>query len=97
MFGLAVENDRRGNDDEAMALYNRAANCFPSHVGALLNLGIMYEDMQRYDLAQSCYQRILDVYPDHEQARLFYKDSLGSRDQLYDEEAQKRTDACRRY
>jgi len=92
MFGLAVENDRRGNDDEAMALYNRAANCFPSHVGALLNLGIMYEDMQRYDLAQSCYQRILDVYPDHEQARLFYKDSLGSRDQLYDEEAQKRTD-----
>ncbi|MDP6722466.1 MAG: DNA-directed RNA polymerase subunit alpha C-terminal domain-containing protein, partial [Pirellulaceae bacterium] len=54
--------------------------------------GIMYEDMQRYDLAQSCYQRILDVYPDHEQARLFYKDSLGSRDQLYDEEAQKRTD-----
>ncbi|HJN07379.1 MAG TPA: DNA-directed RNA polymerase subunit alpha C-terminal domain-containing protein [Pirellulaceae bacterium] len=92
MFGLAVENDRRGNDDEAMALYSRASNCFPSHVGALLNLGIMYEDMQRYDLAQSCYQRILDVYPDHEQARLFYKDSLGSRDQLYDEEAQKRTD-----
>ena len=92
MFGLAVENDRRGNDEEAMALYSRAANCFPSHVGALLNLGIMYEDMQRYDLAQSCYQRILDVYPDHEQARLFYKDSLGSRDQFYDEEAQKRTD-----
>ena len=37
------------------------AHQFPSHVGPLLNLGILYEDRQQYDRAQQCYQRILDV------------------------------------
>ncbi|MCA9120224.1 MAG: tetratricopeptide repeat protein [Planctomycetaceae bacterium] len=92
LFGLAIENDRRGNDALAMELYQRASNCFPSHVGALLNLGIMYEDQQRYDLAQHCYQRILDVYPTHDRAKLFCKDAMASRDMFYDEEAQKRED-----
>ena len=92
LFGLAVENDRRGNDEVALSLYQRAANCFPSHVGALLNLGILYEDNQRYERAQMCYQRILDVFPDHPSARLFFKDTMASRDQFYDEEAQKRHD-----
>lgn len=92
LFGLAIENDRRGNDDRALDLYQRAANCFPSHTGALLNLGVMYEDQQRYDRAQMCYQRILDAYPDHPRARLFFKDAYASRDMFYDEEAQKRHD-----
>lgn len=92
LFGLALENDRRGNDEVALDLYQKAANCFPSHVGALLNLGIMFEDMQRYDRAQNCYQRILDVYPGHARARLYFKDALACRDMFYDDEAQKRTD-----
>ena len=44
LFGLARENDRRGNDDEAFHLYQRAAARFPAHVGSLINLGILYED-----------------------------------------------------
>ena len=39
LFGLAMENDRRGNDDAAMDLYQKSASRFPTHVGALLNLG----------------------------------------------------------
>ena len=92
LFGLALENDRRGNDGLAIGLYRRAAECFPSSVGALLNLGLMYEDRQHYDRAQACYQRILDVYPNHDRARLFCKDAMASRDMFYDEEAQKRQD-----
>lgn len=92
LFGLALENDRRGNDETALELYQRAADTFPSHVGALLNLGVMYEDAQRYERAQVCYQRILDAFPDHPQARLFFLDTVASRDQFYDEEAQKRHD-----
>lgn len=92
LFGLAMENDRRGNDSEALELYQRAAGCFPTHVGVLLNLGIMYEDLGRYDRAQQCYQRILDSYPSHQRARLFFRDSSASRDQFFDEEAQKRHD-----
>jgi DNA-directed RNA polymerase subunit alpha len=92
LFGLALENDRRGNDDKSLDLYRRAAECFPTNVGVLLNLGVTYEDLQRYDRAQMCYQRILDVYPHHGRARLFLKDAAASRDMFYDEEAQKRQD-----
>jgi DNA-directed RNA polymerase subunit alpha len=90
LFGLALENDRRGSDATAMNLYEQAAEQFPSHVGALLNLGLLCEDSQQYDRARQCYQRILDVYPGHERARLFLKDAEASRDMYYDEEAQRR-------
>ena len=78
LFGLAMENDRRGNDDEALELYTRAAAQFPSHVGSLINLGIMYEDRGENDLAVQCYERILDAYPENEYARLYLKDAQAS-------------------
>jgi DNA-directed RNA polymerase subunit alpha len=92
LFGLAVENDRRGNDEEAVQLYQRAASIFPTHVGVLLNLGILYEDRQQYDRAQACYQRILETYPDHKQARLYLKDASASGDMMFDEDAQRKSD-----
>jgi DNA-directed RNA polymerase subunit alpha len=92
LFGLALENDRRGNDDTALDLYKRAAARFPTHVGALLNLGLMYEDREQSDRAAACYQRILDVYPNHPRARLFLKDSQASGEMYYDEDAQKKRD-----
>jgi DNA-directed RNA polymerase subunit alpha len=92
LFGLAVENDRRGNDEIALQLYQRAAACFPTHVGTLLNLGVLYEDRGQFDRAQSCYQRVLDAYPDHPRARLYLKDAAASSEMFYDEETQKRND-----
>lgn len=92
LFGLALENDRRGNDEEALQLYQRAAESYPTYIGALLNLGILYEDFQQYDRASQCYQRILEQFPDHPRARLYLKDASASRDMFYDEEAIKRQD-----
>jgi len=92
LFGLALENDRRGNDEEAMSLYERAARQLPAHVGTLLNLGILYEDHNRFELAARCYQRILDDYPGHAQARLYLKDARASTEQDYDEDAVRRQD-----
>jgi DNA-directed RNA polymerase subunit alpha len=92
LFGLALENDRNGNDNAAVELYTRAAQRFPAHVGSLLNLGLLYEDRQQYDRAQQCYWRILDVYPNHARARLFLLDAQASGDMYYDEEAQKKRD-----
>lgn len=78
LFGLALENDRRGNDDDALELYKRAAAQFPSHVGSLINLGLMYEDRNENELAVQCYERVLDAYPDNERARLYLKDAQAS-------------------
>jgi DNA-directed RNA polymerase subunit alpha len=87
-----MENDRRGNDMQALQLYERAVNRFPANVGALLNLGVMYEDQEKYDRAQQCYERILDSFPAHPRANLYLKDARASRDMFYDEEAQKKRD-----
>ncbi len=87
LFGLALENDRRGNDDTAMELYKRAADRFPAHVGSLLNLGLLHEDRDQYEKAAQCYQRVLDVYPDHARAALFFKDTEASHEQYYDDDA----------
>ncbi|MEX2559893.1 MAG: DNA-directed RNA polymerase subunit alpha C-terminal domain-containing protein [Pirellulales bacterium] len=92
LFALALENDRRGNDETALELYQRSAGRFPAHIGALLNLGILYEDRQQYERARQCYQRILDVFPNHGRARLFLKDAQASGDMYYDEDAQRRRD-----
>jgi DNA-directed RNA polymerase subunit alpha len=92
LFGLAMENDRRGNDETAMELYKRAAGRFPANIGSLLNLGLLYEDREQYDKAAQCYQRVLDVYPDHARAALFFKDTEASHEQYYDEDAQKKRD-----
>jgi DNA-directed RNA polymerase subunit alpha len=92
LFGLALENDRYGNDEAAMELYSRAVGRFPTHVGSLVNLGLLYEDREQYDKAAQCYRRILDVYPDHLRAQLFFKDTESSHEQYYDEDAQKKRD-----
>ncbi|MCA9256131.1 MAG: tetratricopeptide repeat protein [Phycisphaerales bacterium] len=92
LFGLALQNDRHGNDTQAVELYQRAAKQFPTHVGTLLNLGVLYEDMQHFERAKQCYSRILESYPSHKRARLFFKDADASRDMFYDEEARRRQD-----
>jgi DNA-directed RNA polymerase subunit alpha len=92
LFGLAMENDRRGNDHKALSLYERSAAKFPTHVGSLLNLGLLYEDNQQYNKAVHCYQRILDDFPNHPRAMLYFKDAQASRDMYYDEEAQRKRD-----
>ncbi|MEX2174638.1 MAG: DNA-directed RNA polymerase subunit alpha C-terminal domain-containing protein [Pirellulaceae bacterium] len=92
LFALAVENDRRGNDEAALSLYQRASGTFPANVGTLINLGLLYEDRQQFDRAQLCYQRVLDAFPDHPRARLYSKDASASGNILFDEEAQRRND-----
>ncbi len=92
LFGLALQNDRAGNDDFARQLYERASKQFPTNVGTLLNLGLLYEDIEHFERAKQCYQRILDAFPAHEKARLYFKDADASRDMYYDEEARRRQD-----
>lgn len=92
LFGLAIENDRVGNDMQAFELYQRGAGVIPSHVGTLINLGIMYEDRNDYARAQACYRRVLETQPDHKLARLYLKDAAAGGNVLYDEDSQKKNE-----
>ncbi len=74
LFWLAAENSLRGNDEEAIQLYERSLSRPPYFVGALLNLGLLYEDHERYQTAAFCFQRVLDYDPNNERARLYLKD-----------------------
>ncbi len=89
LFGLALENERRGNDEKALELYQRGAGLFPTHVGILLNLGLLYEDHDQYDRATRCYDRILESHPTHPRARLFRNDAMASLDEDYDHERER--------
>lgn len=92
LFGLAMEKERRGFDEDALDLYQRAVAFFPTSVGILMNLGILYEDLDRYDSAVMCYQRVLDAYPTLSRARLFLKDARASGEMHIDEDAQRKHD-----
>ncbi|MFO0011555.1 MAG: DNA-directed RNA polymerase subunit alpha C-terminal domain-containing protein [Planctomycetota bacterium] len=92
LFGLAVEYDRMGNDQQAFELYQRGAGLIPSHVGTLLNLGLMYEDRNDFGRAQACYRRILETDPDNEIAKLYLKDAAAGGNILYDEDSQKKNE-----
>jgi DNA-directed RNA polymerase subunit alpha len=89
LFGLALENDRRGNDERAIELYQRASAVFPTHVGALLNLGLIYEDHEQYERAARCYDRILESHPTHDRALLYRMDAVASLDENYDHDRER--------
>lgn len=90
MFRLAGLNDLLGNDDEAIRLYEQSLSAPPLFLGALLNLGILYEDKENYTAAAYCFRRVLSVYPNHERAQLFLKDIEAVDAMYYDEEAARR-------
>ncbi len=92
LFGLAIENDRIGNDQAALEFYQRAANVVPAHVGTLVNLGLIYEDRNEFAKAQACYRRVLEVMPDHPRAKLYLKDAAAGGNIMYDEDAAKRNE-----
>jgi DNA-directed RNA polymerase subunit alpha len=88
LFELAFINDLYGNDDEALAFYQRCVSRPPVPLAALVNLGVLYEDRMDFRQAESCYQQVLNFAPNHPRARLFFKDCRASRDMYYDEETE---------
>ena len=87
LFWLAGENSVRGNDEEAIRLYEQSLSRPPYYLGSLLNLGLMYEDRENYTAAHYCFQRVLEFDPNHARALLYLKDIEATHDMYYDEES----------
>ena len=90
MFRLAGLMDLLGEDREAVRLYEQALSKPPLFLGALMNLGLLYEDAENYPAAAYCFRRVLQVYPNHQRALLFLKDVAAATSMYYDEEAMRR-------
>lgn len=90
LFNLANLNNKLGNDDEAIRLYEQMLAKPPIYMGALINLGLLYEDREQYNAAAFCFKRVVDAQPDNERARLYLKDIESSSQMYFDEEAARR-------
>lgn len=86
LFRLAGENARYGNDSEAIRLYEQSLSRPPFHLGALINLGLLYEDKGQYSAAAFCFRRVLAFDPNHERAKMYMQDIEATSEMYYDDD-----------
>ncbi|MED5330152.1 MAG: DNA-directed RNA polymerase subunit alpha C-terminal domain-containing protein, partial [Planctomycetota bacterium] len=93
LFHLARHLDRTGNDAEAIECYERfLAETMHPNVGALMNLGVLYEDLDDFASAKRCYQQVVQHQPTNRRAHQFLEDADASIDQYYDETGKRDAD-----
>ena len=92
LFRLAYQHDLSGDDDAAIALYERARRIKPARVNILLNLGVLYEDRDDYDRAAECYRGVLVQFPNHPRAKSFLRDAESSRSMVVDDDLERKED-----
>jgi len=92
LFRLAHSHDLAGEDDVAIELYRRCAAVEPTFVNALLNLGLLLEDHERFPESEALYRRVLASDPTHERARLYLKDVLAAQTMYFDEDTERKED-----
>ena len=95
LFNLAFHNDLAGNDEEAISYYERCLKHPPVSKAVLNNLGVLYEDHDRYDRAIDCYGKLVNADALDERARLFHKDAMASQSMYYSPEEEQVTQASK--
>ncbi len=86
MFRLAYRLDLMGEEDEAIAIYERCISKPPAMINALMNLAVLYEDREDYASSERCLRQVLETNPNHLRARLFMKDVQASREMVVEHE-----------
>lgn len=89
LFRLAGENALYGNDNEAIRLYEQGLSKAPFYIGALLNLGLLYEDKGNYSAAAFCFRRVLQHDQNHPRALMYMKDIEATSEMYYDDDLAK--------
>ena len=89
LFRLAGENALYGNDNEAIRLYEQGLSKPPFYIGALLNLGLLYEDKGNYSAAAFCFRRVLQHDQNHARALMYMKDIEATSEMYYDDDMAK--------
>lgn len=88
-FRLGYLLDLIGEEEEAMAMYERACENPPAPINALINLAVLLEDRGDYARAERALKQVLDTNPTHPRARLYIKDVLASKDMVIHDDQDK--------
>jgi len=88
-FRLAHNANLAGDEAGAMQTYEEILREDAGYVGALVNLGILYEDKGRYREAAACFHRVSQVRPQDDRVRLYHKEAVASMDTIVDDDLQK--------
>ncbi len=92
-FRLAHRLDLLGEDDEALELYlGLDAGDGATWIGALMNMGVLYEDIGDDRAALRCFRRVVEADPTNERARRYRADAESSMHQYYDESRERNVD-----
>jgi DNA-directed RNA polymerase subunit alpha len=86
-FQLAYQLDLIGEEEEAIAMYERSCEIPPAPINALMNLAVLYEDRGDFARAERCLRQVLETAPNHPRARLFMKDVQASREMVIDDDS----------
>ena len=91
-FRLAYRSDLEGRDEEAIDLYRQCIETGVSNLAALVNMGLLYDDAERYDEAIGCFRLVNRIYPTNERGQSYLRDAEASTTMYYDEEKEKKED-----
>ena len=84
--------DEEEKGDEAVQAYERCLSSVPMHTNAVINLGLLYEDRERYHDAVKCFEAVLRRHPTHARAKLYLDDAVAATQMFYDKEQEKKAD-----
>lgn len=94
-LGYLIEihgSDADEANEDAVAAYENCIKSGAVHTNAVINLGLLYEDRERYHDAIKCYESVLRYYPNHPRAKLYLGDAQASTIMFYDREQEKKAD-----
>ena len=85
-------NEEEEESDRALTAYEKCLQARPINTNVVMNLGILYEDRERYHDAIQCFQAVLKHHPLHARAKLFLDDAVASTNMFYDKDQEKKAD-----
>ena len=60
-FNLAIKNHQEGRLDVAQEFYNQVLKINPNHSTAHNNLGVIFDNLGKYQKAKECYENAIEI------------------------------------
>jgi len=89
VFRLGSLHVQRGDLNKAVGFYSSLTEGGGALPEAIINLGLLYEELQMPERAVECFRKVLQRHPDHPRAWLYLKDAEAAVNQIYDESQDK--------